>query len=74
MDYKCNNYLSCLQAMMAFAMQLLSGQNLIGQGVQFFVRAGMSAEAALDVNLALNSVSIYHLQRCYIQSHSNDVR
>ncbi|KAJ7484804.1 maltose permease [Mycena galericulata] len=45
-------------AMMVFAMQLLSGENLIGQGVQFFVQAGMGTIAAYDLNLALNSMFI----------------
>ncbi|KAJ7121612.1 maltose permease [Mycena epipterygia] len=45
-------------AMMVFAIQLLSGENLIGQGVQFFRQAGLSTVAAFDVNLALNSMFI----------------
>ncbi|KAJ7585660.1 maltose permease [Mycena floridula] len=45
-------------AMMVFAMQLLSGQNLIGQGVQFFVQAGISQVQSFDINLALNSMFI----------------
>ncbi|KAJ7624208.1 maltose permease [Mycena polygramma] len=45
-------------AMMVFAIQLLSGENLIGQGVQFFVQAGLGTVAAFDVNLALNSMFI----------------
>ncbi|KAF7291275.1 Maltose permease [Mycena indigotica] len=45
-------------AMMVFAIQLLSGENLIGQGVQFFVQAGLGQTAAFDVNLALNSMFI----------------
>ncbi|KAK6984885.1 maltose permease [Favolaschia claudopus] len=45
-------------AMMVFAIQLLSGQNLIGQGVQFFVQAGLGTVAAYDVNLALNAMFI----------------
>ncbi|KAJ7624619.1 maltose permease [Roridomyces roridus] len=45
-------------AMMVFASQLLSGENLVGQGVQFFVQAGMGTLAAYDLNLALNSMFI----------------
>ncbi|KAJ7723507.1 maltose permease [Mycena maculata] len=45
-------------AMMVFAMQLLSGENLIGQGVQFFVQAGLGTIAAYDINIALNSMFI----------------
>ncbi|KAJ6518515.1 trehalose transport-related protein [Mycena vulgaris] len=45
-------------AMMVFAIQLLSGENLIGQGVQFFIQAGLGTVAAFDVNLALNSMFI----------------
>ncbi|KAJ6571319.1 trehalose transport-related protein [Mycena capillaripes] len=45
-------------AMMVFAIQLLSGENLIGQGVQFFVQAGLGTVASFDVNLALNSMFI----------------
>jgi SP family general alpha glucoside:H+ symporter-like MFS transporter len=37
--------------------QLLSGQNLIGQGVQFLQRAGIDTEASFSVNMGLNSVS-----------------
>lgn len=42
--------------MMVFAMQLLSGENLIGQGVQFLEDAGLSEIAAFDLNMVLNSV------------------
>ncbi|KAJ7488343.1 trehalose transport-related protein [Mycena latifolia] len=61
------SYLQCFKgidrrrteiAMMVFAMQLLSGENLIGQGVQFFVQAGLNTVAAYDINLALNSMFI----------------
>ncbi|KAJ7624653.1 trehalose transport-related protein [Roridomyces roridus] len=61
------SYVQCFQgidrrrteiAMMVFACQLLSGENLIGQGVQFFVQAGMGTIAAYDLNLALNSMFI----------------
>ncbi|KAJ7046038.1 maltose permease [Mycena alexandri] len=45
-------------AMMVFAIQLLSGENLIGQGVQFFTEAGLGTVASFDVNLALNSMFI----------------
>ncbi|KAJ7764394.1 maltose permease [Mycena metata] len=45
-------------AMMVFAIQLLSGENLIGQGVQFFTQAGLGTVASFDVNLALNSMFI----------------
>ncbi|KAJ7879362.1 maltose permease [Mycena leptocephala] len=61
------SYLQCFRgidlrrteiAMMVFAMQLLSGENLIGQGVQFFKQAGLGTVASFDVNLALNSMFI----------------
>ncbi|KAJ7362354.1 trehalose transport-related protein [Mycena albidolilacea] len=61
------SYLQCFRgidlrrteiAMMVFAIQLLSGENLIGQGVQFFVQAGLGTVAAYDVNIALNSMFI----------------
>ncbi|KAF8160277.1 hypothetical protein K438DRAFT_1909944 [Mycena galopus ATCC 62051] len=45
-------------AMMVFAMQLLSGGNLVGQGVQLFKKAGLGTVASYDVSLALNSMFI----------------
>ncbi|KAF8189519.1 trehalose transport-related protein [Mycena galopus ATCC 62051] len=45
-------------AMMVFAIQLLCGENLIGQGVQFFVQAGLGTVAAYDVDIALNAMFI----------------
>lgn len=42
---------------MVFAMQLLSGENLIGQGVQFLQQAGISNKLSFDINMVLNSVS-----------------
>ncbi|GHJ90283.1 hypothetical protein NliqN6_6685 [Naganishia liquefaciens] len=47
-----------LQSLMVFAAQLLSGQNLIGQGVQFFQQAGMAVQASYDLNLALNAMFV----------------
>ncbi|KAF9457582.1 trehalose transport-related protein [Collybia nuda] len=44
--------------MMVFAMQLLSGQNLIGQGVQFLQQAGISNKLSFDINMVLNSMFI----------------
>lgn len=44
---------------MVFAMQLLSGQNLIGQGVQFLQQAGIGNKLSFDLNMVLNSVSLY---------------
>ncbi|EJD45772.1 trehalose transport-related protein [Auricularia subglabra TFB-10046 SS5] len=41
--------------MMVFAMQLLSGQNLIGQGVQFLQTAGISTTTAFNLNMVLNA-------------------
>ncbi|KAF7313085.1 Maltose permease [Mycena kentingensis (nom. inval.)] len=61
------SYLQCFRgidlrrteiAMMVFAMQLLSGENLIGQGVQFMKEAGLGVEAQFDLNLGLNSMFI----------------
>ncbi|KAL7424946.1 hypothetical protein Q5752_000633 [Cryptotrichosporon argae] len=40
---------------MTFAMQLLSGENLIGQGVQFLETAGISTQLAFDLNMVLNA-------------------
>jgi len=44
--------------MMVFAMQLLSGENLIGQGVQFLQQAGISNTTSFDLNMVLNSMFI----------------
>ncbi|TXT04231.1 hypothetical protein VHUM_04229 [Vanrija humicola] len=42
-------------SMMVFAMQLLSGQNLIGQGVQFLTVAGIGTNLAFSLNMILNA-------------------
>jgi SP family general alpha glucoside:H+ symporter-like MFS transporter len=44
--------------MMTFAMQLLSGQNLIGQGIQFLQTAGISTDLSFSLNMVLNSMFI----------------
>ncbi|GAW00411.1 maltose permease [Lentinula edodes] len=44
--------------MMTFAMQLLSGENLIGQGVQFLQSAGVGTQLSFDLNMVLNSMFI----------------
>jgi SP family general alpha glucoside:H+ symporter-like MFS transporter len=44
--------------MMVFAMQLLSGENLIGQGVQFLQTAGISSDTSFSLNMVLNSMFI----------------
>ncbi|EIN04153.1 maltose permease [Punctularia strigosozonata HHB-11173 SS5] len=44
--------------MMVFAMQLLSGENLIGQGVQFLQTAGISTSLSFSLNMVLNSMFI----------------
>ncbi|EJU01382.1 maltose permease [Dacryopinax primogenitus] len=44
--------------MLTFAMQLLSGENLIGQGVQFLQQAGISNQLSFDLNMVLNSMFI----------------
>ncbi len=44
--------------MMIFASQLLSGQNLIGQGVQFLQTAGISTDLSFSLNMVLNSMFI----------------
>jgi len=44
--------------MMVFAGQLLSGENLIGQGVQFLEVAGISTQTAFSLNMVLNSMFI----------------
>ncbi|KAK1921908.1 trehalose transport-related protein [Papiliotrema laurentii] len=42
--------------MMIFASQLLSGQNLIGQGVQFLQTSGISTELSFSLNMVLNAM------------------
>jgi SP family general alpha glucoside:H+ symporter-like MFS transporter len=44
--------------MMVFAMLLLSGQNLIGQGVQFLQTAGVGVNLAFSLNMVLNSMFV----------------
>jgi SP family general alpha glucoside:H+ symporter-like MFS transporter len=44
--------------MMTFAMQLLSGQNLIGQGIQFLQTAGISVDLSFSLGMVLNSMFI----------------
>ena len=44
--------------MMVFASQLLSGENLIGQGVQFLQTAGISTNLSFSLNMVLNSMFI----------------
>lgn len=44
--------------MMTFAMQLLSGQNLIGQGIQFLQTAGISTDLSFSLNMVLNSMFV----------------
>lgn len=44
--------------MMTFAMQLLSGENLIGQGVLFLQSAGIATTLSFDLNMVLNSMFI----------------
>lgn len=41
---------------MTFAIQLLSGQNLIGQGVQFLERVGINDTTTFDLNIVLDSM------------------
>lgn len=57
------SYLQCFRGidrrrteivMMVFAMQLFSGQNLIGQGVQFLQQAGIGANLSFSLNMVLN--------------------
>ncbi|BEI84398.1 hypothetical protein CcaverHIS002_0410020 [Cutaneotrichosporon cavernicola] len=61
------SYLECFKgidrwrteaSMMVFAMQLLSGQNLIGQGVQFLQQAGIGTNLSFSLNMVLNSMFI----------------
>ena len=56
--------------MMVFAMQLLSGENLIGQGVQFLQQAGISTATSFDLNMVLNSMfiigTIFSWMRAYL--------
>ncbi|ORY28791.1 maltose permease [Naematelia encephala] len=44
--------------MMVFAMQLLSGENLIGQGVQFLQTAGIGTSLSFSLNMILNAMFI----------------
>jgi MFS transporter, SP family, general alpha glucoside:H+ symporter len=43
-------------SMMVFASQLLSGQNLVGQSIQFLQRAGLPTRTAFSLNMVLNSM------------------
>jgi SP family general alpha glucoside:H+ symporter-like MFS transporter len=61
------SYLDCFRrsdrrrteiVMMVFAMQLLSGENLIGQGVQFLQNSGLDTDTAFSLNMVLNSMFI----------------
>jgi hypothetical protein len=45
-------------AMMAFTMQILSGQSLVGQGVQFLQQAGISTDLSFSLAMVLNSMFI----------------
>lgn len=44
--------------MMAFTMQILSGQSLCGQGIQFLQQAGISTDLSFSLNMVLNSMFI----------------
>ncbi|KZP14566.1 maltose permease [Athelia psychrophila] len=44
--------------MMVFAMQLLSGQSLVKQGVQFLQQVGISTATSFSINMVLNSMYI----------------
>ncbi|KAI9638801.1 maltose permease [Dioszegia hungarica] len=61
------SYLQCFRgfdlrrseiAMMAFTMQILSGQSLCGQGIQFLQQAGISTDLSFSLNMVLNSMFI----------------
>jgi SP family general alpha glucoside:H+ symporter-like MFS transporter len=61
------SYLDCFRrtdrrrteiVMMVFAMQLLSGQNLVGYGVQFLQNSGLSTSTAYSLSMVLNSMFI----------------
>lgn len=39
-------------------MQLLSGQNLIGQGIQFLQTAGIGTDLSFSLNMVLNSMFV----------------
>ncbi len=55
--------------MMVFAMQLLSGQNLAGQGVQFLQTAGISTNLAFSLNMVLNSMFMIGTMVSWIREH-----
>lgn len=42
--------------MVVFAMQILSGQSIVGQGIQFLQRAGISTDLSFTINLVLQSM------------------
>lgn len=44
--------------MMAFTMQITSGQSLVGQGIQFLQQAGISTDLSFTLNMILNSMFI----------------
>lgn len=42
--------------MIVFAMQILSGQSIVGQGLQFLQRAGISTDLSFTLNMILQSM------------------
>jgi SP family general alpha glucoside:H+ symporter-like MFS transporter len=45
-------------SMMAFGMQITSGQGLVGQGVQFLQTAGISTDLAYSLNIIMNAMFV----------------
>lgn len=58
-------------SMMVFAMQLLSGQNLVGQGVQFLQQAGIKPQLSFSLNMVLNSMVSAPLLPCVARTYSS---
>lgn len=60
-------YIQCFQgtdrrrtevSMMVFAMQLLSGQNLVGQATQFLQRAGIGTDLSFTLNMIVSAMFV----------------
>jgi SP family general alpha glucoside:H+ symporter-like MFS transporter len=51
--------------MMVFAMQQLSGQNLVGQAIQFLQSAGLSTDLSFTLNMVINAMFIIGTFVCW---------
>lgn len=68
------SYLDCFRGidrrrteivMMTFAIQQLSGQNLIGQAIQFLQSAGISTDLSFTLNMVINAMFIIGTFVCW---------